>query len=111
VDEKQNKSRVIKNSKWLISEIKKYKFPKWLDAQHIVNFLNMYTCYGRDHKDYFKAYNQRLKTGTTPKNGETATLESFITADGNVTGEYFYKWNNIGYIYDGKKVHTVGLPL
>lgn len=99
-----------RNADWMIEQIKKYNFPKWLDAHSITNFLGMWTCFDRTYEDYIESKNFYIERKITPENGGQATFPSFITADGDVTGEFYYKWNNIGYIFDGKKVYTVSLP-
>lgn len=82
-----------------------YNFPKWVTDDMKENFFEMWNCFGRTKKDYDAAF----KNNKSPENGSTQTMREVSIKENFVTGEYFYKWNNLGWIYDGKEVWLVGV--
>jgi len=76
-----------------------YKFPKWVTRDMKINFFDMWKCFKRVPADYYE-------NPSTQLNNKKCTAPIIIGAE-KADGIYYHKWNNIGWIYDGEKVHTV----
>ncbi len=76
-----------------------YDFPKWITLEMKKNFYSMWHCFGRTTKNYYE--NELTKLNNKKVIGKT------IIQNKVVKGEYWHKWNNIGWVFKNKKVYTV----
>lgn len=78
-----------------------YRFPKWINDDMKENFYGMWRCFRRTPADYFE--NKRHLLNGKQVKASHSGLGKF----GLVQGEYYHKWNNMGWVFDGKEVHLV----
>lgn len=72
-----------------------YRFPAWVTEEMKENFYGMWRCFDRSPIDYYH-------NDSTELNGKICIGQAPLTI-----GEYFHKWNNIGWIHFDGKVYTV----
>jgi len=88
----------MKNKQKIIDK-EEYNFPEWITPEMKSNFYEMWHCFMRTTKDYYE-------NELTKLNGKKVEAKTLIY-NKIVRGEYWHKWNNIGWVFKNKKVYTV----
>lgn len=82
-----------------------YRFPTWIDVEMKQNFFDMWRAFKRTPVDYYM-------NEATQMNGKECIGDVLIGKGAKVVGEYYHKWNNIGWIFfDGKVYHVSSAKL
>lgn len=87
-----------KLQKMTVSESRCYRMPDWISEEMVDNFLGMWRCFNRTPLDYYE-------NDSTELNGAVC-IAGWRSGD-YVVGEYYHKWNNMGWILFDGKVYTV----